>query len=197
MPVAHPLGKLEMMAVARRKVGAGLGDADDRLAGLQLLAGQAVVQVALEIERGHAWIFGIVEPQFRPQPHLVLGHSVFPLSPLAGPPDEPIAAIIAAQRLSMFLTVRSPLPKRKRTMKVVDSRRSATPVAPACNRTLPSRPGARFAQRQPAAKVAPCRIERLDFCVGKRIMIHCNKAIVVRHVSFRQESSGPSAAAIS
>ena len=35
--VAHALGELEMMAVAGGEVGAGLGDADDRLAGLQLL----------------------------------------------------------------------------------------------------------------------------------------------------------------
>jgi hypothetical protein len=32
--LAHALGKIEVMAVAGRKVRAGLGDADDRLAGL-------------------------------------------------------------------------------------------------------------------------------------------------------------------
>jgi hypothetical protein len=37
---AHALGELEVMAVAGRKVVAGLGDADDRLARLQLLAGE-------------------------------------------------------------------------------------------------------------------------------------------------------------
>ena len=36
--LAHALGELEMVAVAGREVRAGLGDADDRLAGLQLLA---------------------------------------------------------------------------------------------------------------------------------------------------------------
>ena len=35
-PVAHPLGQLEVMAVAGREIGAGLRDADDRLAGAQL-----------------------------------------------------------------------------------------------------------------------------------------------------------------
>ena len=55
------------MAVAGRQVGAGLGDADDRLAGLQLLAGEAEIQVALEIERGHVGIVGIVEPELGAQ----------------------------------------------------------------------------------------------------------------------------------
>ena len=55
------------MAVARREVGAGLRDADDRLAGRQLLEREAVIEVALEIERGHAGIFRIVEPQLRAQ----------------------------------------------------------------------------------------------------------------------------------
>ena len=64
---AHALGELEMVAVAGRKIGAGLGDADDRLAGGQLLPGQPEVEVALEIERGHAGIVGIVEPQLRAQ----------------------------------------------------------------------------------------------------------------------------------
>ena len=65
--LAHALGQFEVMAVAGRQVRAGLRDADDRLAGAQLLAGQAVVQVALEIERGHARIVGIVEPELRAQ----------------------------------------------------------------------------------------------------------------------------------
>ena len=60
--LADPLGQFEVMAIAGRKVVAGLGDADDRLAGLQLLPGQAVIEVALEIERGHARIMRVVEP---------------------------------------------------------------------------------------------------------------------------------------
>ena len=47
--VADPLGQFEVMAVAGREVGAGLGDADDRLARGELLAGQAEIEVALEI----------------------------------------------------------------------------------------------------------------------------------------------------
>ena len=62
---ADALGKLDVVAVAGRQVGAGLGDADQRLAGLQLLAGEAVIQVALQVERGHAGIIGIVEPFLR------------------------------------------------------------------------------------------------------------------------------------
>ena len=64
---AHALGQLEMMTVARRQVGAGLRDADDRLAGGEFLERQAEIEVALEIERGHARIVGIVEPQLRAQ----------------------------------------------------------------------------------------------------------------------------------
>ena len=60
--LADPVRQFEMMAVARREVVAGLRDADDRLAGLQFLPGQAVIEVALEIERGHARVMGVVEP---------------------------------------------------------------------------------------------------------------------------------------
>ena len=65
--LAHALGQLEVMAVAGAQVGAGLRDADDRLAGCQFVAGQAVIEVALQIERRHARIVGIVEPQLRAQ----------------------------------------------------------------------------------------------------------------------------------
>ena len=51
-----------MDAVAWREVGPCLRDPDDGLAGLQLFARQAEVHVALDIERGHAGIEGIVEP---------------------------------------------------------------------------------------------------------------------------------------
>ncbi len=40
--VAHPLGQLEVVAVAGREIRAGLGDADDRLAAGELVAGQPV-----------------------------------------------------------------------------------------------------------------------------------------------------------
>ena len=70
---AHALGQLDVMAVARRQVGAGLGDADQRLAGLQLGPRQAEIQVALEIERRHAGIVGIVEPLLRAEFFLGVG----------------------------------------------------------------------------------------------------------------------------
>src|SRR3569832_32995 len=54
--------QFEMMTVARRQIVAGLGDADDRLAGLQFAAREAEIQVTLEIERGHARIMRVVEP---------------------------------------------------------------------------------------------------------------------------------------
>src|SRR3954470_14808953 len=63
--LAHALRELEVVAVAGREIGAGLGDADDRLARLQLLRRQAEIEVALDIERGHPGIVGIVEPEAR------------------------------------------------------------------------------------------------------------------------------------
>ena len=60
--LADPVRQFQVMAVAGRQIIAGLGDADDRLAGLQLLPGQAVIEVALEIERGHSRVVRVVEP---------------------------------------------------------------------------------------------------------------------------------------
>jgi hypothetical protein len=68
--LAHALGKLEVVPVARRQIAAALGDADDRPARLQLAAREAEVQIALEVERGHARIMRIVEPGLRAQPAL-------------------------------------------------------------------------------------------------------------------------------
>ena len=50
------------MAIAGRKIRAGLRDADDRLAGAQLAGRQAEIEVALDIERRHARVVRIVEP---------------------------------------------------------------------------------------------------------------------------------------
>ncbi len=63
--LADAMGQLDVVAVAGREVVAGLGDADDRLAGLQLGAGEAVIEVALHVERGHARIVRVVEPFLR------------------------------------------------------------------------------------------------------------------------------------
>src|SRR5271169_6323328 len=65
--LAHALGEFEMMAIARTQIRAGLRDADDRLARREFLACQPVIEVALQIERGHARIVRIVEPQLRAQ----------------------------------------------------------------------------------------------------------------------------------
>ena len=65
--LAHALRQLEVMPVAGREVGTGLGDGDDRLARRELFLGQPVIEVALEIERRHPGIVGIVEPQPRAQ----------------------------------------------------------------------------------------------------------------------------------
>jgi hypothetical protein len=60
--VAHTRRQLEMVAVTWRKVRPCLRNPDDRFARLQLLSGNPVVHVALEIQRRHARIGGIVEP---------------------------------------------------------------------------------------------------------------------------------------
>src|SRR5262249_5501443 len=57
----------DVMPVAGRQIRARLGDADDRLAGGELLTSEAVVHVALEIERGHVGVVGVVEPLPRAQ----------------------------------------------------------------------------------------------------------------------------------
>ena len=65
--VAQVLRKLDMVPVARGEVRAGLRDADDRFARLQILAAQPVVHLAFQIDRRHVGIFGIVEPGARAQ----------------------------------------------------------------------------------------------------------------------------------
>ena len=70
--VAHALGEVEMVAIAGNEVGAGLGDADDRLARAQLRRRQAEIEIALDVERGHAGIVGVVEPLRRTQPPLAV-----------------------------------------------------------------------------------------------------------------------------
>ena len=76
---SHPFRQALVDAVAGREVGTRLRDPDDGLAGLQLLAGQPEVHVALDIERGHAGIERIVEPASAAQPfagHGRTSHSV-------------------------------------------------------------------------------------------------------------------------
>ncbi len=73
---ADPLRQHQVVAIAGREVGAGLGDADDRLAGLQLGDGQTVIQVALEIKSGQVRAGRIVEPGARAQ--TACGHFLCP-----------------------------------------------------------------------------------------------------------------------
>src|SRR5690606_34931625 len=60
--LAHAADCLEMDAIAGREVATGLRDADDRFTASQLLAREPVVHEALEIERHHVEVRGIVEP---------------------------------------------------------------------------------------------------------------------------------------
>ena len=64
----NALGEHEVVAVAGGEVRAGLGDPDDRQARLQLLRRQTEIQVALQIQRCHVGVGGIVEPGTRAQP---------------------------------------------------------------------------------------------------------------------------------
>src|SRR5215472_13509841 len=66
--VAYAACQLQMMPVARNEIAARLRNADNGLAALKLLAGQAVIQIALEIKRRHARIVGIVPPGAAPKP---------------------------------------------------------------------------------------------------------------------------------
>ena len=66
-PVAGLIPCVDRLRDGPRKPGAsfstaGLSNADDRRAGLQLFPGQPVIEVALEIERGHARIVWVVKP---------------------------------------------------------------------------------------------------------------------------------------
>jgi len=60
--LADAMGPIQGDGVTRRQVIAGLRDADDRLAGLQLMPGQAVIEIALEVECGHPRVVRVVEP---------------------------------------------------------------------------------------------------------------------------------------
>ena len=71
--VPHPLRQVEVVAVAGGDVAAGLGDADDRLARLQLAPRQAEIEVALGVERGHARIVRVVEPALAAELEGLLG----------------------------------------------------------------------------------------------------------------------------
>jgi hypothetical protein len=73
------LGQLEVDAVARYQVAAGLGDADDRFAAAQFLRRQAEVHEPLEVQRGLVPPLGVVEPVARAQPGCrLLRHSITP-----------------------------------------------------------------------------------------------------------------------
>ncbi len=58
-----PLGEEEVDLVAGREIRTRLRDADDGPVALQLAPREALVLVALDIERGHPGIVGIVEPR--------------------------------------------------------------------------------------------------------------------------------------
>ena len=84
--VADAAGEVDVMPVAGRQIRPGLRDPDDRLAAPKLIGRDAVVHVALEIQRGHRRIGRVVEPAAGPQALVgiagMTGH--FPFLPLVG-----------------------------------------------------------------------------------------------------------------
>jgi hypothetical protein len=61
-PSRTRFGQFNVVAIAGAEVAAGLGNANDGFARLQLVSRQTVVEIAFEIERRHLLIVGIVEP---------------------------------------------------------------------------------------------------------------------------------------
>ena len=66
-PVTYTLGQFNVVAVTGRKVATSLGDRNDRLARLQLITGQPIIQIPLQIKRRHFWIIFVHEPLARAQ----------------------------------------------------------------------------------------------------------------------------------
>ena len=62
-----PLGQFQVVAIAGGEVAAGLSDADDGPTGLEFVAGQAIVHVTLDIERGHVGVGRVIEPELAAQ----------------------------------------------------------------------------------------------------------------------------------
>src|SRR5262249_2875541 len=60
--------KRHVMSVARNEIVAGLSNADDGTATLQFQARQPVVEKALQIQRRHVWVLGVVPPDLAAQP---------------------------------------------------------------------------------------------------------------------------------
>src|SRR6516164_3202919 len=105
MPAASPSNfqciRFKMVTIARAQIRAGLSDADDRAPRRQFGPGQSIIEIALEIERVHSRIVGIVEPQLRTQPTLRLvlfGHS---------PHSEKIDAAIPALQVARGVMISS------------------------------------------------------------------------------------------
>ena len=86
--VAHAHRQVEVMAVAGRQIAAGLGDADDRPAAVQLGERQAEIHVPFEVERRHGRIARSVEPFAAAQPALAVALPVGALLlAIVVPPD--------------------------------------------------------------------------------------------------------------
>src|SRR5260370_40868087 len=66
--ILHASSQSHVDAAARRKIAAGLRDADHRARGLQLLTRDAVVAESFNIDGCFTWLGPIVKPDFAAQP---------------------------------------------------------------------------------------------------------------------------------
>ena len=62
---ANAVGEKHVYLVARSEVGTGLGDSDHRLSALQFFLRVLLVEVAFDVEGGHARVVRVVEPFLR------------------------------------------------------------------------------------------------------------------------------------
>ena len=66
-PVAHTFGQFKVVAVAGGQIATRLRNRNDRLARLQFLACQPVVQITFQIQRRHFGVVFVHEPLTRTQ----------------------------------------------------------------------------------------------------------------------------------
>jgi hypothetical protein len=70
--ILYSLSELDMVAITRCQIVAGLRNADDRLSRLEFLSGDPVVVEALQINRSLSWFGQVVEPDLAAQTPVVL-----------------------------------------------------------------------------------------------------------------------------
>src|SRR6476659_8616112 len=102
-PVFHALGELQVVPIARHEITAALSDADDWPIALELGPSQAVVEVPLQVQRGHLRVVRIVEPRTTAQAFPVprLGHELPPVLVTSAVHDAFLTAARGRSRLRL------------------------------------------------------------------------------------------------